>query len=54
MQALTQLEEQEQFFDGNAFASMHNGSSKKHGLDKQEKKAAKQYRSARKNKRLFN
>lgn len=53
MQALM-IEETENFFDGSAFSGMHNKSSKKQGLDKQEKKAAKQYRSARKNKRLFN
>lgn len=41
------------FFDGQAFESMHNKSAKKHGLDRNEKKAAKQYRNARKNKRGF-
>lgn len=47
-------ENEQGFFDGQAFETMHNKSAKKHGLDRNEKKAAKLYRDARKNKRAFN
>ena len=48
-----QVQDEQSFFDGQAFESMHNKSAKKHGLDHNEKKAAKLYRNARKNKRGF-
>ena len=48
-----QVQDEQTFFDGQAFESLHNKSAKKHGLDYNEKKAAKQYRNARKNKRGF-
>lgn len=53
MQTLSYDDNETGFFNGGAFSQMHNKSSKKKGLDKNERKASKEYRNARKNKRDF-
>jgi len=44
----------DEFFNGESLKTMHNKSAKKSGLNRKEKQAAKEYRTARKNKRSFN
>lgn len=53
MNAALNLENSNSFFNGEAFEGMHNKSSKKSGLSRKEKRDAKQYRDARRNKRAF-
>lgn len=43
----------ENFFDGASLKDYHNGSKKKHGLDKKARKHSKEIREARKNRRTF-
>lgn len=52
MQTMCQTDDYSGFFNGQAFENMHNKAKKK-GLDKKERKASKEYRQARKNKRAF-